>query len=223
MKGSNCGARKRAVIFDLDGTLIDSMPLVIEMFRFAVEPFRERPTPSEVVAQLGGPPDTCVAKLLGSAAIGSLSAAVDRMLNYEKDHLQDVRRFGGSRDLLVSLRAKGVKLGIWTGRDRSSTERMLRALGFGDCFDVLVCGDDLASHKPDPEGLLRAIDALGVTAEDAIFVGDADVDVRGGCAAGIHTILIHHGRGADADVHSRATEVFAEPGEAFAAIARHFP
>jgi beta-phosphoglucomutase-like phosphatase (HAD superfamily) len=54
-------------------------------------------------------------------------------------------------------------------------------------------------------------------------VGDADVDVRAGCAAGIHTILIHHGR-ADADhVRSRATEIFAETGEAYEAIARHFP
>src|ERR1700722_1510831 len=95
MKASTNGVRKGAVIFDLDGTLVDSMPLVIEMFSFAVEPFRERPTPGEVVAQLGGPPDTCVAKLLGSEAIGSLSAAVDRMLHYQRGHLQEVREFAG--------------------------------------------------------------------------------------------------------------------------------
>jgi beta-phosphoglucomutase-like phosphatase (HAD superfamily) len=94
--------------------------------------------------------------------------------------------------------------------------------GLSSFFRATVCGDDLPSFKPDPAGLLRAIDLVGAAAGQTIFAGDADADVVGGHAAGVHTIFIHHGRAAPAHIHSRAAEVFAEPSEAYAAIARHF-
>jgi phosphoglycolate phosphatase-like HAD superfamily hydrolase len=71
--------------------------------------------------------------------------------------------------------------------------------------------------------LLRTIELLGATAGETVFMGDADADVLGGHAAGVHTIFVHHGRAAPAHVHSRAAEVFSEPGEAYEAIVRHFP
>lgn len=221
MKGSH-GTLKRTAIFDLDGTLFDSMPFVIETFIYAVELFRERPTPAEVLTHLGGPLDTCLRNLLGPPAIGSLPAAKERLLAYEHGKEERVKPFGGARELLGSLRARGVKLGIWTGRDRWSAQRILDIHHFTVFFDAMVCGDDLPSYKPDPTGLLRSIALAGGTPEETVFMGDADADVLGGHAAGVHTIFVHHGRVAPAHVHSRAAEVFAEPGEAYAAVARHF-
>ena len=213
---------KSAAIFDLDGTLVDSMPFVIETFIHAVAPFREPPSEVEVLSQLGGPLETCLRNLLGPKAIGSLPAAKERLLKYEHGHEVRLSPFAGARELLASLQARGVKLGIWTGRDRWSAEKILETHRFAGFFRALVCGDDLPSHKPDPAGLLRAIELVGAAAAQTVFMGDADADVLGGHAAGVHTIFVHHGRVAPAHVVSRAAEVFAEPGAAYAAVRRHF-
>jgi HAD superfamily hydrolase (TIGR01509 family) len=213
---------KRAAIFDLDGTLVDSMPFVLETFAHAVEPFRGRLTPLEVLEQLGGPMDTCLTNLLGPQAAASLPVAKERLLKYEHGQEGKLLPFAGARELLASLQARGVKLGIWTGRDRWSAQRILDIHALEPFFGGMVCGDDLPSHKPDPAGLLRAIELVGAAAVETVFMGDADVDVLGGHAAGVHTIFVHHGRVAPAHIHSRAAEIFREPGEAYAAVARHF-
>jgi HAD superfamily hydrolase (TIGR01509 family) len=214
--------RKRAAIFDLDGTLVDSMPLVVAMFADAVAPYRDRPSPEEVLSRLGGPLDACVRNLLGPAALGSFAEARERMLRYEHEHLLEMKPFDGALGMLESLAASGAALAIWTGRDRWSAEKILAGHGFARFFRATVCGDDLDSHKPDPAGLVRAVELLGSTSAESVFVGDADVDVMGGRAAGVHTIFVHHGRAAAAHVHSAADEVYREPGEAYASVLRHF-
>lgn len=215
--------RKRAAIFDLDGTLVDSMPFVVETFAYAVEPFRARPAQAEVLAALGGPLDACLRNLLGPLADTAFPEARERLRRYEHGQERRLAPFAGARELLAALGAKGVALGIWTGRDRWSAERILDAHGLAAFFGAMVCGDDLDTHKPDPAGLLHAIDLAGATPGEAVFLGDADADVLGGSAAGVHTIFMHHGRAAPAHIHSQAAEVFAGPAEAYAAVARHFP
>jgi HAD superfamily hydrolase (TIGR01509 family) len=214
--------RKCAAIFDLDGTLFDSMPFVIESFIYAVTPFRDPPTAAEVVSQLGGPLESCLRNLLGPLAIESLPAAKELLLNYEHGKEDTLKPFAGARELLTTLQARQVRLGVWTGRDRWSAVKILDTHGFLGFFQATVCGDDMPTHKPDPEGLLHAIELVGAAAVETVFVGDADADVMGGHAAGVHTIFVHHGRIAPAHIHSRAAEVFAEPGEAYAAVLRHF-
>lgn len=213
---------KRAALFDLDGTLVDSMPFVVESFIHAVEPFRARPSEQEVLGHLGGPLEVCLRNVLGASAADSFDEAKERLFKYESGKEALLKPFEGARDLLTALQGRGIPMGIWTGRDRWSAERVLKIHGLARFFGSMVCGDDLPSHKPDPAGLRRAIELLGATPVDSVFLGDADVDVIGGHAAGVHTIFLHHGRKAAMHVQDRATEIFECPREAYSAVIRHF-
>src|SRR5208283_273045 len=132
------------VVFDLDGTLVDTMPFVIEGLTAAVAPYRSRPTPEEVMSRLGGPSDACVRRLLGGTR--HLSAALSAYLGFLRQHEQVAPPFRGARALLKFLRSKAVRIGLWTGRERGSTLERLRAFSWEEVFDPVVCGDDLPSH-----------------------------------------------------------------------------
>ncbi len=184
--------RLRGVVFDLDGTLVDTMPFVIEGLAMAVAPYRSRPAPEEVMSSLGGPSDACVRRLLGGGR--HLAAALAAYLEYfrQNDHL--ARPFRGARTLLRQLLAASVPIGLWTGRERGSTLERLRALSWEHCFGAAVCGDDLPSHKPDPEGLLQIVRSWQLAPSQVAFVGDSDQDLEGGTAAGVTVVAIDSGR-----------------------------
>ncbi|MEY4938379.1 MAG: hypothetical protein RIQ93_114 [Verrucomicrobiota bacterium] len=181
----------KAVVFDLDGTLIDSLPVVLRAIAFALEPYGSRPT-AEIFGHLGGPPERFLLTLLSDPK--DLPDALDRMLRFHGEHWNTIQPFDGVRGFLEQLRAAEVAMAIWTGRDRDSTGRLMSQLGLTPFFATVLCGDDLATHKPDPEGLREIMRRLRVTANETVFVGDADVDVFGGVACGVDTILIRHER-----------------------------
>ena len=78
-------------------------------------------------------------------------------LDYLRKNEKRMRPFRGARSLVKQLQAASFRLGIWTGRERGSSTERLRALSWERSFDPVICGDDLASHKPDPDGLLRIL------------------------------------------------------------------
>jgi phosphoglycolate phosphatase-like HAD superfamily hydrolase len=84
-----------------------------------------------------------------------------------------------------------------------------------DYFHTVLCGDDLPTHKPDPQGLREIIQRLGVTAEETLMIGDADVDVLGGVACAVDTVLIRHARDVDATVSAKAWRTVGSPAEAY--------
>jgi HAD superfamily hydrolase (TIGR01549 family) len=202
--------RARAVVFDLDGTLVDSMPLVLAAVGYALAPYGER-TPTEILASLGGPPARFLGRLLADAA--HVPAALERMESYHRENAHLIVPFGAVGAALPRL-AQAVRLGLWTGRDRESTLWLLAQHRLAAHFGVTLCGDDLSTHKPDPEGLHYIMRRLAVAPEETLFVGDADVDVIGGAAAGARTILIRSGRPVTAEVLARAWSVVETPAEA---------
>jgi pyrophosphatase PpaX len=202
--------RARAVVFDLDGTLVDSMPLVLSAVAHALAPYGER-TPSEILASLGGPPARFLERLLADAA--HVPVALKRMEAFHRDHAHLIVPFGDVGAALTRL-AQAARLGLWTGRDRESTLWLLAQHRLVAHFGVTLCGDDLATHKPDPEGLRLIMRRLAVAPEETLFVGDADVDVIGGAAAGIRTVLIRAGRSVPSEVLARAWRVVETPADA---------
>jgi phosphoglycolate phosphatase-like HAD superfamily hydrolase len=206
----------RGVVFDLDGTLLDSMPLVQEGMALAVEPFRPRPDRTEVMGSLGGPSAACLLRLLGGRA--HLAAALAAYRRFLAEHESSARLFRGARRLVREMHFAGIPLGIWTGRERRMTEVRLRALSLMDCFAIWICGDDLDSHKPDPEGLLRIVRHWGLPPAEVLFVGDSDQDLAGARAAGVPMVAIHQDRTSAPELLKHPIAVVATPPEAFAWI-----
>ena len=204
------------VVFDLDGTLVDTMPFVLEGLATAVTPYRSRPSAEEVMSCLGGPSDVCVRRLLGGPR--HLPAALSVYLGFLREHDHAVQPFRGAGALLKFLQSRAVRIGLWTGRERGSTSERLRALSWENVFDPVVCGDDLDSHKPDPEGLLKIVRRWKLAPADVVFVGDSEQDLAGGRAAGVPTVAIDHARRIAPELLRGCLVVAPSPPAAYAAV-----
>lgn len=177
-----------AVLLDFDGTVADTMPLVVPALQ---QVFREFDgvdlTWAEVVARFGPPEEALLRQHLRNRS--AWPRAVARYLElYRERHGRDVVRSPELEQLLRDLRSRGVRLGVVTGKGRASARISLAALGMEGLFDAVITGDDVRRPKPDPEGVRLALARLGVAPGEAIFVGDTDADVAAGRAAGLVTV-----------------------------------
>lgn len=208
----------RAVVFDLDGTLLDSLGFVLRALEHALEPYGVRPT-ADIFTRLGGPPQRFLPDLIPDPR--GAEEVLARLAKYHHTHGHLLEPYQGATALLRELHAADVKLGVWTGRDRASAQVLLRQHGIEPLLGAVVCGDDLESHKPDPAGLQLILQRLAVASSETLFVGDADVDVEGGVAAGVDTLLIRHGeRTVAAEVAASCWQSVGSAGDAYAAVAR---
>jgi phosphoglycolate phosphatase len=202
----------RAAVFDLDGTLLDSVSLVLQAIAHALEPFGPRAEPA-IFARLGGPPERFMRTLLDD--VRHTPAAVARMAAYHQAHADRIAPFAGAIRLLETLHRDGIRLAVWTGRDRDTTEGLLREHHLGHLLSSVICGDDLPSHKPDPAGLRDIMRRLEVLPAETIYVGDADVDVLGGAACEVDTVLIRHRRDVPAAIVAQSWRTVPQPADAF--------
>src|SRR5689334_10479437 len=177
-----------AVVFDLDGTLVDSMTIVPAVYVDTIRALGgPAVTPERVVAawHIGTTP-VVLAQFLGRAVTDSDLACYRR--HFETAAAR-VRPFAGIPGLLDDLRRAGCRLGIYTAATRSTTALVLAGTGLDRRFAVVVGGDDVRDAKPAPEGLRRACRRLGVDVADAAYVGDAAVDLE--CAAAAGALAVH--------------------------------
>lgn len=205
----------RAVVFDLDGTLLDSLPLVLAAITHALEPFGTRPT-KEIFANLGGPPEKFLVPLVGD--LKRLPVALQRLGEFSWENAHLIRPYEGVGAVLEQLRQEGVRVGLWTGRDRVSADWLLKHHQLEAYFSAVVCGDDLPTHKPDPEGLIEVMRRLEVKPGETLFVGDSDVDVLGGAGSGVDTLLIRHERAIGAEIAAKTWNMVSSPIDAFSLV-----
>lgn len=205
----------RAVVFDLDGTLLDSLSLVLEALRHALQPYGLQPT-MDIFPLLGGPPERFLQTLVHDPK--DVPVVMERLVEFHRVNGHLLRPFAGAQKLLENLHGRGIRLGLWTGRDRISADWLLRHHGLERFFSAIVCGDDLSTHKPDPEGLREILRRLGVNPADTLYVGDADVDVLGGASCGVDTLLIENGRSIEDAVAERCWRAVKLPQDAYEAV-----
>ncbi len=177
------------ILFDLDGTLVDSTDLIAESWRHTMRIHFEDPPPEEVwLSTLGQPLRAQLGYLVDSAE--EIQAMIDTYLEHNlREHERFIRSFPEVGETLVDLRGRGVRTGVVTSKASVGTARSLAACSLDEAlFDVIVTSDEPVPHKPNPAPILLALERLNAEAGSAAYVGDSVWDMRAGHAAGVTTI-----------------------------------
>jgi pyrophosphatase PpaX len=181
-------ARLAAVLFDLDGTLIDSIALILGSMRYAFAKCEApAPTDEEWLTGVGTPLRT----MFEPYAVDE--AGVDRFIAAYREHQfanHDgcVRCYDRVPETVVALKRAGHPLAVVTSKTDLLARRGLDLVGLTEYFDTIVGCDACVRHKPHPEPVLTALDRLGYAPEEALFVGDSVHDIEAGNAAGVLTV-----------------------------------
>lgn len=188
-----------AVVFDLDGTLVDTAPdilahmneMLAELGRPGLDLDKVRPMINNGVRSLlihgleasGGVPDDL-----------DIDTLFRRYLAlYTEEPIRSSRPFDGVIDTLDALDSAGIKMGVCTNKPQSPTDRLLAGLGLDRYFKAVIGGDTLSIRKPDPAHLIAVLDHLGVAPPRAALIGDSDTDLKTARAADVPCILVSFG------------------------------
>jgi pyrophosphatase PpaX len=179
----------RALLFDLDGTLADSIALLLAAFHYTFATHRPDAMPSdeEWIAGIGTP---LITQMRGFVPTEEL--AQQMILTYREwqrtHHDEMLREFEGVGETLALLKARGHPTALVTSKGNELAHRALTWLHLTDHIDVVVGMDSTERHKPDPEPVLFALAALGSTPGNALFLGDSPHDIAAGNAAGVTSV-----------------------------------
>jgi pyrophosphatase PpaX len=177
-----------AVLFDFDGTVMDTNQLIIDSWQhtFRVLEGRERPL-EDIIATLGEPLDVTMGRIFPDAP----QEATDIYRSYHVGSFTGAAApFPGVEATLARLKADGYAMGLVTSRMRRTTWMGIGKYGLDRYFDVVVACEDAEACKPDPAPVLKALEGLGKQPQEAVMVGDAMSDVRCARAAGVVPILV---------------------------------
>jgi phosphoglycolate phosphatase len=198
--------RFQLVLFDLDGTLVDTAPDIADAVNRVLE-LRKLPAMPEawVRSRIGHGSRQLLVQAVGAASgAPTMDAATMAQLMEEFGrHYADCvgrrgRVFPGARTALAQLRRAGVKLALLTNKEARFARLVLAAHDLDGDFDLELCGDTLPAKKPDPLPVWHALAHFGVPAASALLVGDSDIDVRTARAAGIAVWGVSYGYGGPA-------------------------
>jgi pyrophosphatase PpaX len=183
--------RYQTVLFDLDGTLIDSGSLILSSFQHATRTVLGREIPDEVLmANVGGHGIQAQMREFDEEL-------ADDLVRVYREHNASVYRsvlaFPGVEAVLGRLQREGRRLGVVTVKARATVDVTFEVLPLGGYFETVVTGDDTERHKPDPEPLLLALARLGTKPSAAAYVGDSPFDIRAAKAAGMVAIAVAWG------------------------------
>lgn len=179
--------RPFAVLFDLDGTLIDSIGLIVAAMEYAYDDRPHRPPVNEWLAEIGTPLDGMLRRWARDDA--DVVHLRTRYREYQHEHHDEMTRpFPGVVETVRALHAAGHPLAVVTSKLEVGARRSLKYIEIEECFGAVVGMDATKRHKPDPEPVHYALERLGgLPTSRALFIGDSVHDLRSGNAAGVAT------------------------------------
>jgi len=181
----------RAVVFDLDGTLVDSVELITISFQHAIrQVLGQEISREESIAWVGRPLREQME--LFSPEHADELVEVYREFNH-REHDRMLKLYDGILNLLSDLQRAGVKLGLVTSKSRYTTQMAFDLTGIESYFDATVCADESPGNKPSPDPILACLDRLDVEEGDAAYVGDSPSDIQAALAAGVRAIAVTWG------------------------------
>ena len=211
--------RLRAVLFDIDGTLLDTRDAWVAAFDAGLAAIRKTSMPGSEAAQwIGTPIEVIYAERCGLSG-DELARAVIKFQRVEAESVHDgMRAYPGVREALASLAAW--ELATVSNKRRDTSVEALRATGLLPFFALVLGGDSVPRKKPAPDPILKAASALGVHPTECAIVGDTEVDVRAGKAAGARTVGVTWGYGTRARLEDAGVDYLIETPDALPALLR---
>ncbi|MEA2521747.1 MAG: hypothetical protein QOI81_1393 [Actinomycetota bacterium] len=207
--------RLAALVFDMDGTLLDSLPVQLESYRRAIVGSGGRDySDAEILEAFHTGSAAVMLEALIGLPVGA--EAVDRYEAYLRANAADVSAYPGISTALTDL-SGNFRLGVFTAADTSAAETLLAATGLRSSFDVVIGADKVERTKPAPDGLLLACEALGARATECAYIGDAPVDVQVARACG--AVAVAAGWGGRFAVDRSADIVVNDPGDLVRSLA----
>jgi pyrophosphatase PpaX len=182
-----------AVLFDLDGTLVDSIELIVAA---AMNAFASRPGPSPSEAQIRNTIGRPLTTTFGPWLVDDddLPNLISKYREYQLEHHDRLTNaYDGIVDAVAALDAAGCSMGIVTSKVGFMAERALAHTGLARYMKCIVASDSTTRHKPEPEPVLMALERLGASPDEAMFVGDSPYDMQSGRAAGVHAVGVAWG------------------------------
>ena len=187
MKTSRATSIWSGVFFDLDGTLADTVGLILKCFRYTTRKhFGECLPDAEVVATLGIP---LPVQMRGFARSDEEAERMRKTYIAYQDTVHDemVGSFPEASSVLRVLRGRGTKIAVVTSKRAGIARRTLECCGLLRAVDLVVSADQVGNPKPHPESVILALSRLSLDPEDVVFVGDSPFDIRAGIGAGTRT------------------------------------
>ena len=196
----------KAIIFDLDGTLIDSAPDIAAAVNLYLETRGRGPlAPDQITEFIGNGPRQLVADVLAHVGLPVDEAAVDEALtayldNYSQRPAALTEFYSNVREDLLKLRDAGFRLGICTNKTHALTQKILALLGIDYLFEAALGADAVEQSKPHPGHLSAVWSAMGLGPSDIVYVGDSNVDKLTAQRAGVAFFAVSWGAGGNVEV-----------------------
>ncbi len=181
----------KAFIFDLDGTVVDTIDLIRDSFRHASRAVLGEQLPDEVLMANVGQPLKTQMRLLSPARAEEMYNAY-RKFNHAR-HDQLIRSFPGIESVLGELKRRGAQLAIVTSKSRDTVKMAFRTIPVEHFFETVVATDDTEFHKPHPQPIMLAMRRLDADAGESVYIGDSPFDIEAGQAAGVATAAVGWG------------------------------
>jgi phosphoglycolate phosphatase len=208
----------QAVLFDLDGTLLDTVADIALALNRALAEQQLRPLAVSTVRELIGRGAPTLIRRARQLVAGREAIDEGRLLerfSYHHERMQALneeraRAYPGVAEGLEKIRALGLRVAVVTNKSRVAAAALLERLGLSQWIELIVDGDSCEQRKPHPQPLLLACQLLGVTPAQALMVGDSTIDVQAARAAGVRIVCVPYGYNEGNDPRTLACDAFIE-------------